>query len=75
MLRHVVQSVHLPVYAIGGIGDEYSIGACLEAGAHGVAIRSAVWTAVDVRAQTALFVDSVEAAARRILAAEPENKV
>jgi thiamine-phosphate diphosphorylase len=74
-LRQVAHSVSVPVYAIGGISNEYSIDACLAAGAHGVAIRSAVWNTADVRAQTACFVTLVEAATQRILAAKPGNEL
>ncbi len=57
-LRAVVRAVSLPVYAIGGIGTKSTIRACLEAGAHGVAIRSSVWeapTQTEKREKVALF--------------------
>ena len=47
-LREVVQSVSIPVFAIGGI-DNNLIQTCLETGAFGVAVRSAVWNARDVK--------------------------
>lgn len=47
-LRKVTQAVSCPVYAIGGI-SAINAGSCLEAGAYGVAVMSAVWQAADVR--------------------------
>lgn len=59
-LREVTQAVAIPVYAIGGIDNEYSIGACLENGAFGVAIRSAVWNARDVQRKVEEFLKIIE---------------
>ncbi len=40
-------SAHMPVIAIGGVSPE-RVGECLEAGAHGVAVHSAILEATDV---------------------------
>ena len=65
-LRVVAQAVTIPVYAIGGINNEYSISACLQAGAFGVAIRSAVWQARDVRRKVEELTEIVESQARAL---------
>ena len=54
-LREVASSVSVPVYAIGGIDSEESVQSCLQNGAHGVAVRSNVWEAIDVRQRVALL--------------------
>ena len=46
-LQKVTQTVSCPVYAIGGISSS-NAKSCREAGAHGVAVVSAVWQAPDV---------------------------
>ena len=51
-LREIVESVHIPVVAIGGINRE-NLRAVLMAGADGVAVISAVVGAPDVRKATA----------------------
>lgn len=48
-LKQVASAVTIPVFAIGGI-DARNAEGCLEHGAHGVAVRSAVWDADDVEA-------------------------
>ena len=58
-LRAVVAATPLPVYAVGGI-NAGSTRACIEAGAHGVAVISAVWTANDVTAAVREFVVELE---------------
>jgi len=47
VLHEVAQAVEIPVFAIGGI-SAMNAKSCLEAGAHGVAVMSAVWQAPDV---------------------------
>lgn len=47
-LEQVCKSVSIPVYAVGGITSE-RVGACLNAGAFGVAVMSAVMSASDVQ--------------------------
>jgi thiamine-phosphate pyrophosphorylase len=47
LLREVCAATKLPVYAIGGIA-EHNVPACLDAGAHGVAVMRAVWEKPDV---------------------------
>lgn len=61
-LREVVANVSIPVYAIGGI-DNDSIRACLETGAHGVAVRSAVWKARDVNRKVEELLGIIETSA------------
>jgi thiamine-phosphate pyrophosphorylase len=46
-LKQVVESVKIPVYAVGGV-DASNAASCLEAGAAGVAVISAVWNAEDI---------------------------
>ena len=48
-LERVARTGAVPVVAIGGIGVEH-VGACLAAGAVGVAVVSAIWSARDPRA-------------------------
>jgi thiamine-phosphate diphosphorylase len=48
MLRQVCDSIHKPVFAIGGVTAQ-NAAQCLEAGAHGVAVISAVWQSSDVQ--------------------------
>lgn len=55
-LREVADAVSIPVYAIGGIGDEESVKSCLKNGAFGVAVRSATWKNADVAKTVARFV-------------------
>jgi thiamine-phosphate pyrophosphorylase len=52
-------AVRIPVVAIAGITPE-RVAACLDAGAHGVAVMTAVTTAPDPQAATARFRDAVE---------------
>ncbi len=46
-LREIVENVGIPVYAVGGI-DASNAAGCLEAGARGVAVISAVWDAENI---------------------------
>lgn len=46
-LREVVRAVSVPVFAIGGVTSKTAL-QCLQAGAHGIAVMSAVWQAPDV---------------------------
>lgn len=55
-LREVTRSVSIPVYAIGGIGDAQSVKSCLQNGAFGVAVRSAVWQSAEVAETVAQLV-------------------
>lgn len=52
-------AVHIPVVAIAGVTPE-RVAACLDAGAWGVAVMTAVTTAPDVRAAAARFRDALE---------------
>lgn len=47
MLQKVVSSVPIPVYAVGGI-DARNAASCMNAGASGVAVISAVWNAPNI---------------------------
>ena len=58
-LREIVANVSIPVYAIGGIDSVDSIRACLETGAHGVAVRSAVWNARDVKQKVEELLETI----------------
>lgn len=58
-LTRAVESVHIPVIAIAGITPE-RVAACLDAGAHGVAVMTAVSCAADPRAATAAFREAIE---------------
>src|SRR4051812_14906299 len=55
-LREVCEISPVPVYAIGGVTAE-RVAACLEAGAHGVAVMRAVWEAEDVESATRELVE------------------
>lgn len=58
-LREVIKAVKVPVFAIGGI-DAISAKSCLGVGAHGIAVISAVWQALDVEAATRQLVEVSE---------------
>lgn len=55
-LYQLTQAVSCPVYAIGGISAA-NAKSCRDAGAHGVAVMSAVWQAPDVRRAVRELVD------------------
>jgi thiamine-phosphate pyrophosphorylase len=63
-LAQACAAVSIPVVAIAGLTPE-RVGPCLEAGAWGVAVMTAVTTAPDVAAATAAFRDEIEAWVRR----------
>ena len=52
-------AVRVPVIAIAGVTPERA-GACLDAGAHGVAVMTAVTTAADPQAAAARFREAIE---------------
>ncbi|HYE96164.1 MAG TPA: thiamine phosphate synthase [Rubricoccaceae bacterium] len=58
-LAAVCRGVRIPVVAIAGITPE-RVAACLDAGAHGVAVMTAVTTAPDPQAATARFREVIE---------------
>lgn len=62
-LRQVSEATALPVFAVGGI-DAASVLPCMEAGAHGVAVISAVWEATDVAAATHALIERIEESVR-----------
>jgi thiamine-phosphate pyrophosphorylase len=62
-LRRIVEAVDVPVIAIGNITPE-RVAEVLEAGAHGVAVLSAIVGEDDPAARVALFVDAIERASR-----------
>jgi thiamine-phosphate pyrophosphorylase len=47
VLKEVTQAINIPVFALGGITPD-RVGACLDAGAHGVSAISAVLSAPDI---------------------------
>lgn len=57
-LREIAAGASKPVFAIGGV-DAANARLCLEAGAHGVAVISAVWRAPDVEAAVRSLLDSL----------------
>lgn len=57
-LGAVCRAVRLPVIAIAGITPE-RVGVCLDAGAHGVAVMTAISTATDPQAATAQFCEAI----------------
>ena len=61
-LRAVADAVSVPVIAIAGLTPD-RVGACLDAGAHGVAVMTAVTCAEDPERATAAFRDALERAA------------
>ncbi len=62
-LRAVCAAVRIPVIAIGGV-TAARVGACLEAGAHGVAVIAAVCAADDPRAAAAALARAIGGARR-----------
>jgi thiamine-phosphate pyrophosphorylase len=60
-LSAIVKAINLPVIAIGGINEENAT-EVIEAGAHGVAVISAVVSAPDIAAAARLLRETVEAA-------------
>jgi thiazole tautomerase (transcriptional regulator TenI) len=60
-LRGAVLRSALPVFAIGGIGED-RVRDVLGAGAHGVAVLSGVWQASDPVAAAALYLEALEQA-------------
>jgi len=60
-LRAIVKAINLPVIAIGGINEE-NVREVIEAGAHGVAVISAVVSAPDIAAAARRLRETVEAA-------------
>ncbi|MEL6614797.1 MAG: thiamine phosphate synthase [Bacteroidota bacterium] len=58
-LRAACAAVQIPVIAIAGITPE-RVAPCLDAGAHGVAVMTAVSCAADPQAATAAFREAVE---------------
>lgn len=50
-LKRVCDAIHIPVVAIGGI-KHTNAGSCIEAGAKGVAVVSAIFGADDVKEAT-----------------------
>lgn len=60
-LARASAAVRIPVIAIGGITPE-RVAAVLEAGAHGVAVMTAISTADDPQAATAVFREEIERA-------------
>ncbi|MBV9867458.1 MAG: thiamine phosphate synthase [Abitibacteriaceae bacterium] len=58
-LRQITEATPLPVFAVGGI-DVHSVQPCLEAGAHGLAVISAVWQTDDVAAATQALIARTE---------------
>lgn len=63
LLRRIAAACPKPVIAIGGIGPE-RIGAAIAAGAHGVAVLSAVASAADPESATRRCRDALNAALR-----------
>ena len=57
-LRDAVATTALPVYALGGVTPE-RVGACVEAGAHGVAVLSGVMGSAAPAADAARYVDAL----------------
>jgi thiamine-phosphate diphosphorylase len=57
-LSRLARGAGLPVYALGGIGPG-RVAACVEAGAHGVALLGAAMTPRDPAAQLALILDEL----------------
>jgi thiamine-phosphate pyrophosphorylase len=53
-LRHVTQSVHLPVLALGGITLN-RVPECLEHGAFGVAVISDIWDSTDIKQHSSKY--------------------
>lgn len=61
LLRAICASVTIPVIAIGGVTPE-RVAECVDAGAAGVAVRSALLTAADPRAVASEFRAALDAA-------------
>jgi thiamine monophosphate synthase len=59
-LARLVREARVPVYALGGVTPELAA-ACVEAGAHGVAVMGAVMRAADPAATVAELVRALEA--------------
>jgi thiamine-phosphate pyrophosphorylase len=58
LLRHACTAVSVPVFAIGGVTAE-NARACLDAGAHGVAVVGAVMEASSVRGAVRAFAEAL----------------
>ena len=58
-LRHVADSIPIPVVALGGV-DAHNAAACLEAGAMGVAVMGAVMGADDPEAAVAALIERLK---------------
>lgn len=71
-LRAIVEAVNLPVIAIGGI-NERNVREVIEAGAHGVAVISAVVSAPDIAAAARRLREIVEAARKGVRCASPRS--
>jgi thiamine-phosphate pyrophosphorylase len=62
-LKRVRVLTDLPMFAIGGIALEHA-GSVMQAGADGVAVMSAIWSAPDISAAVRLFIEKIERASR-----------
>lgn len=60
-LEHVAAAVSIPIIAIGGITPDH-VADCLAAGAHGVAVMTAISTAKSPREATAQFREAIAVA-------------
>ena len=63
LLREVRKAVKVPLLAIGGVKPE-NCGACIQAGADGVAVVSGIMSAPDVRIAVSQYLDSINRALR-----------
>ncbi len=59
----IARQIDMPVYALGGITPE-RVEACLQAGAHGVAVMSGIMAAEAPRRATRAYVDAIDDAPR-----------